>query len=94
MFFYTILTKTISEKRRPEFEVKCCYLPPTAGIKNMWSFISNPSIFHGVAFKQMDIQNEGSSPSTNLLNILLIKTSYFDVCLSVHRCITVEKKTN
>jgi len=69
MFFYTIITKTISGKRRPEFEVTCCYLPPTAGIKNMWSFISNLPIFHGVAFKQKDIQNEGSSPSTTFLKI-------------------------
>jgi hypothetical protein len=55
MFFYVILTKTISGKRRPDLEAECCYLPPTAGIKNMWSFISNPPIFHGVVFKQKDI---------------------------------------
>jgi len=60
----------------------------------MWSFTSIPTIFHGVVFKQKDIQNEDSFPSANLLNIFLIKTCYFDVCLSVHRCISVEKKTN
>ena len=76
MFFYAILTKNISGKRRREFEAECCYLPPTAGIKNMWSFISNPPIFHGVLFKQKDIQNEINFPSTNLLNIFWIKTIY------------------
>ena len=69
MFFYAILTKTISGKSRPDFEAECCYLPPTAGLKNMWSFISSPPIFHGVLFKQKNIQNEVSFPSTNLLNI-------------------------
>jgi hypothetical protein len=34
MFFYAIQTKTISGKIRPDFEAEC-YLPPTAGIKNM-----------------------------------------------------------
>lgn len=69
MFFYAILTKTISGKKRPDFEAECYYLPPTAGIKNMWSFTSKPLVFHGVLFKQKDIQNEENFPSTNLLNV-------------------------
>jgi hypothetical protein len=69
MFFYAILRKTISGKRRPDFEAECCYLPPTAGIKNVWSFISNPPIFHGVLFKQKDNQNDVNFRPTNFLNI-------------------------
>ena len=71
MFFYAILTKTISWKRRPDFEAECSHLPPIAWIKTVRSFIFNPPIFHGVLFKRKDIQNEDNFPLYKLIKYFL-----------------------